>query len=51
MNKKGAFLSFELSSSLGVSEPRHTLEVSHYMHIGDLGKAIEYHGIRGTSHF
>ena len=41
----------ELSSSLGVLEPRHTLEVIHYMHIGALGKAIEYHGICGTSHF
>ena len=35
----------ELSFSLGVSEPRHTLEVIHYTHIGALGKAIEYHGI------
>ena len=35
----------ELSLCLGVSEPRHTLEVIHYIHIGALGKAIEYHGI------
>ena len=35
----------ELSLSLGVSEPRHTLEVIHYIHIGALGKAIEYYGI------
>ena len=41
----------ELSLSLGVSEPRHTLEVIHYTHIGGLGKAIEYHGIWSTSHF
>ena len=53
MNKMGAFLSFsswlfligELSLSLGVSEPRHKLEVTHYKHIGILGKAIEHHGI------
>ena len=37
--------------SLGMSEPRHTLEVIHYIHIGALGKAIEYHGIWDTSHF
>ena len=41
----------ELSSSLGVSEPKYTLEVIHSTHIGSLGKAIEYHGIGGTSHF
>ena len=35
----------ELSLSLGVSKPRHTLEVIHYLHIGALGKTIEYHGI------
>ena len=52
MNKKGAFLSFlrffqigELSSSLGVSEPRYTLEVIRSTHIGSLGKVIEDHGI------
>ena len=35
----------ELSLSLGVSEPRHILEVIHHKHIGVLGKAIEHHGI------
>ena len=35
----------DLSLSLGVSEPRHILEVIHYKHIGALGTAIEYHGI------
>ena len=35
----------ELKLSLGVSEPRHILEVIHHTHIGALGKAIEYHGI------
>ena len=39
------FLIGELSLSLGVSEPRHILEVTHYKHIGILGKAIEHHGI------
>ena len=39
------FLIGELSLSLGVSEPRHILEVIHYKHIGVLGKAIEHHGI------
>ena len=34
----------ELNSSLGASEPRYTLEVIHSMHIGSLGKAIEYLG-------
>ena len=38
------FLIGELSLSLGVSEPRHILEVIHYKHIGVLGKAIEHHG-------
>ena len=32
----------ELNSSLGASEPRYTLEVIYSMHIGSLGKAIEY---------
>ena len=41
----GFFLICELSLSLGVSEPRHILEVIHYKHIGVLGKAIEHHGI------
>ena len=53
MNKMGRSYPFlvsffqigELSLSLGVSEPRHTLEVIHYTHIGSLGKVIEYHGI------
>ena len=35
----------ELSLSLGVSGPKHILEVIHYKHIGVLGKAIKYHGI------
>ena len=39
------FLIGELSLSLGVSEPKHILEVIHYKHIGVLGKAIEHHGI------
>ena len=39
------FLIGELSLSLGVSEPRHIMEVIHYKHIGVLGKAIEHHGI------
>ena len=34
----------ELNLSLGVSEPRYTLEVIHSTHIGSLGKVIEYHG-------
>ena len=34
----------ELSSSLGVSEPRYTLEVIYSMHIGSLGKVVEYLG-------
>ena len=34
----------ELSSSLGVSEPRYTLEVIYSTHIGSLGKVIEYLG-------
>ena len=37
------FLIGELNLSLGVSEPRHILEVTHYKHIGVL--AIEHHGI------
>ena len=41
----------ELSLSFGVSEPRHTLEVIHFTHIGALGKVIENHGILGTGHF
>ena len=36
---------------MGVSEPRHILEVIHYKHIGVLGKAIEHHGIRCTGQF
>ena len=39
------FLIGELSLSLGVSAPRHILEVTHNQHIGVLGKAIEHHGI------
>ena len=39
------FLIGELSLSFGVSEPRHILKVTHYKHIGILGKAIEHHGI------
>ena len=35
----------ESSSSLGVLEPRYTLEVMHLTHIGYSGKVIEYHGI------
>ena len=35
----------ELNLSLGVSEPRHKLEVTHYKHIGILRKDIEHHGI------
>ena len=34
----------ELSSSLGVSEPRYTPEVIYSMHIGSLGKVVEYLG-------
>ena len=34
----------ELNSSLGVSEPRYMLEIKYLMHIGSLGKAIEYLG-------
>ena len=34
----------ELSSSLGVSEPRYTLKVIHSTHIGSLGKVFEYLG-------
>ena len=34
----------ELSSSLGVSEPRYTLEVLYSTHIGSLGKVIEHLG-------
>ena len=34
----------ELNLSLGVLEPRHTLEVIHSTHIGALGNVIEYHG-------
>ena len=41
----GFFLIGELSLSLGVSEPRHILEVIHYKNIWILGKAIEHHGI------
>ena len=41
----------ELSLSLGVSEPKHILEVTHYKHIGTSGKATEHHGIGCTSHF
>ena len=32
----------ELTSSLGASEPRYTLEVIYSMNIGSLGKVIEY---------
>ena len=39
------FLIGELSLSLGVSAPRHILEVTHNQHIGVSGKAIEHHGI------
>ena len=35
----------ESSSSLGVSEPRYTLEVIHSTDMGSLGKVFEYHGI------
>ena len=46
MNKMGSFFQIgELSLSLGVSGPRHILDVIHYKHIGVLGKPIEYHGI------
>ena len=41
----GFFQIGELNLSLGVSEPRHKLEVTHYKHIGILGKVIEHHGI------
>ena len=41
----------KLNSSLGVSEPRYTLEVIYSMHIGSLRKVIEYLGGCGTSHF
>ena len=34
----------ELNSSLGVSEPRYTLEVIYSTHIGSLGKVIKYLG-------
>ena len=34
----------ELNSSLGVSEPKCTLEVIYLTHIGSLGKVIEYLG-------
>ena len=34
----------ELSSSLGESEPRYTLEVIYSTHIGSLGKVVEYLG-------
>ena len=34
----------EWNSSLGASEPRYTLEVIYSMHIGSLGKVIEYLG-------
>ena len=34
----------DLNSSLGVSEPRYTLEVIYPTHIGSLGKVIEYLG-------
>ena len=34
----------ELSSSLVVSEPKYTLEVIYSMHIGSLGKVVEYLG-------
>ena len=39
----------ELNSSLGVSEPKCTLEVIYLTHIGSLGKVIEYFGGWGTS--
>ena len=39
------FLIGEFNLSLGVSEPRHILEVIHSKHIGVLRKAIEHHGI------
>ena len=32
----------ELSSSLGASEPRYTIEAIYSTHIGSLGKVIEY---------
>ena len=41
----GFFHIGELNLSLGVSEPRHILEVIHHKHIGALGKAIDYDGI------
>ena len=41
----GFFQIGELSLSLGVSEPRHILEVIHHKNIGALGKAIDYDGI------
>ena len=34
----------ELNSSLGASEPKYTLEVIYFTHIGSLGKVIEYPG-------
>ena len=34
----------ELNSCLGASEPRYILEGIYSMHIGSLGKAIEYLG-------
>ena len=34
----------KLNLSLGVSEFRHTLEVTYHKHIGVLGMAIEHHG-------
>ena len=34
----------KLNSSLGVSEPRYTLEVIYSTQIGSLGKVIEYLG-------
>ena len=40
----------ESNISLGVSEPRYTLEVNQ-AHSGSLGKVIEDHGMGGTSHF
>ena len=45
------FLIGELSLSLGVSAPRHILEVTHNQHIGVLGKAIEHMGFDASVSF
>ena len=34
----------ELNLSLGASEPRYTIEVIYFTHIGSVGKVIEYLG-------